>query len=57
MRKAREHNLLSQKEKGEMRMINIDTLSSKRHCQPQTFPDTKGGLKNLKKVSLNGRSL
>ena len=45
----------SQKEKGEMRMINIDTLSSKWHCWPQTFPGIKWGLKNLKKASLNGR--
>ena len=42
-------------QKGEMGMPSM--LSSRWHCRPQTFSDTKGGLKNLKKVNPNGRTL
>lgn len=32
-------------------------LSSRWHCQPKTFPDIKGGLQNLKDVTLSDRIL
>ena len=48
-----EDQIRPQKEDMGMYTLSL-TLPSRWHCQPQTFPDIRGGLKNLREVTPNG---